>query len=217
MHYPAFALEVRTPRLTLRVPTDEDLVDLAELAERGVHDPDASPFSVQWTAIDPPHQQRNTLAFFWQQRPTLITDAWHLTLVAVVDGAIAGTQSLFTRQWPVLKTFETGSWLGREFQGRGLGTDMRAAVLHLGFEGFGAERAVTAAWDDNPSSLGVTRALGYRPNGTARESRNGEVATMCHFVLDRADWETHRRDDIEIVGADAVAACFGTVQTPRTD
>ena len=36
------------------------------------------------------------------------------------------------RAFRTLRTFETGSWLGREFQGRGIGKEMRAATL-IGF------------------------------------------------------------------------------------
>ena len=46
---------------------------------------------------------------------------------------------------------------------------MRAAVLHLAFDGLGARRAVSDAFEDNPGWLGVSRKLGYRDdesNGT---------------------------------------------------
>ena len=70
-HFPVFALEVRTPRLTLRFPDDDDLVDLAELGARGVHADDTMPFQIPWTRVEPPFQQRNTLQYFWMQRTTL--------------------------------------------------------------------------------------------------------------------------------------------------
>ena len=67
---------------------------------------------------------------------------------------------------------------------------MRAAVLHLGFAGFGAERAVTSAFADNPRSLGVTRALGYAENGWFVDDREGKPAKHLRFVLERADWSS---------------------------
>ena len=60
---------------------------------------------------------------------------------------------------------DTGSWLGRRFQGRGLGKEMRAAVLGFAFDGLGAEVAETSAFLDNLPSNGVSRALGYEENG----------------------------------------------------
>lgn len=65
----------------------------------------------------------------------------------------------------MLREVHTGSWLGRRYQGQGIGTQMRAAVLHLALDGLGAQRAVSAAFEDNPASLGVSRKLGYRDDG----------------------------------------------------
>lgn len=213
-HFPVFALEIRTPRLTLRYPDDDDLVTLAELATEGVHDPDRMPFTVQWTAVDPPFQQRNTLEFFWGQRATAQHDDWCIPLATVVDGEIVGSQGIMGRHWKGTRSFETGSWLGRAHHGRGIGTEMRRAVLHLGFEGFGAARATTAAFADNPSSLTVTERLGYRPNGSDLLDRNGEPVELHRFVMDRTDWEARRTDDVEVVGAAAVRDQFGTLVAP---
>lgn len=213
-HLPMFGLEVRTPHLVLRYPDDEDALALAELGARGVHDPSRVPFQILWTSVPPPHQQRNTLAFLWDQRSTAQRDDWHLPLVTVVDGEIVGSQGVLASSWSVLRQVQTGSWLGREHQGKGIGTEMRAAALHLAFAGFGAVQAATGAWEDNPSSLAVTERLGYRPNGELRAVRDGEAVVMRRFVMDRADWEAQRRDDIELVGAGAVADLFGTERPP---
>lgn len=213
-HLPAFALEVRTPRLTLRYPDDDDLLDLVDVASRGVHAPDAMPFTVPWTRAEPPFQQRNSLEYFWLQRTRLQADAWSIPLVVVVDGEIVGSQGVFTGEWAVTRTVETGSWLGRDHHGQGLGKEMRTAVLHLAFDGFGAEQATTSAFADNPASLGVTRSCGYRANGEDRMARDGSLITLCRFVMDRDDFAAIRRADIEVVGAAPVAALFGTAQKP---
>lgn len=213
-HLPMFGLEVRTPRLVLRYPDDHDALALAELGAGGVHDPDATPFSIQWTSVPSPHQERNTLGFLWDQRSTAQRDDWHLPLATIVDGEVVGSQGLEASSWSVLRQVGTGSWLGQEHQGRGIGTEMRSAALHLAFAGFGALRATTGAWEDNAPSLAVTARLGYRPNGDERCVRKGEAATMRRFAMDRDDWEAGRRDDIELVGAEAVAALFGTERPP---
>lgn len=213
-HFPAFRLEVRTPRLTLRFPDDDDLVELAELAIRGVHAHEAMPFTVPWTRVEPPFQQRNTLEFFWTQRTKMQADDWSISLVAVVDGAIVGTQGVFTKEWAVTRSVETGSWLGRDHQGKGFGKEMRIAVLHLAFDGFGAAEATTTAFADNPASIGVTRACGYRANGEDRAARDGSVINLCRFVMDEDDFAAIRRNDIEIVGAEPVAELFGTARPP---
>ena len=43
-YWPLFGLRLRTPRLTLRLPTDDDLARLAQFVERGIHDPATMPF-----------------------------------------------------------------------------------------------------------------------------------------------------------------------------
>jgi hypothetical protein len=52
---PLFGLRLRTPRLELRLPTDDELVELRELAHAGVHPPDEMPFAVAWT--DAPYSE----------------------------------------------------------------------------------------------------------------------------------------------------------------
>ncbi len=66
---------------------------------------------------------------------------------------------------------------------------MRAAILHLAFAGLGADSAFTSAWHDNAPSQGVTRSLGYEPNGWDIQMRRGEPDRMLHFVLTRERWQ----------------------------
>ena len=101
----------------------------------------------------------------------------------------------------------TGSWLVRTAQGKGIGKQMRAAVLHLAFAELGAEVAVTSAFADNPASIGVTRSLGYEDNGWWVDTREGQAARHLRFVLTRERWE--RRDDIQVSGLDPCLPLLG--------
>jgi RimJ/RimL family protein N-acetyltransferase len=123
---------------------------------------------------------------------------------------------LNANDFSTLRLFNTGSWLGRAHQGQGLGKEMRAAVLHFGFAGLGASYAATGAFDDNPASLGVTRALGYQPNGETIEVRRGTAARQLHFLLRRDEWQARRRNDIEIDGLDRAIDMFVTKEDPST-
>ena len=208
-YWPLFDLEVRTPRITRCYIDDELAVELASLASSGIHDPAFMPFGHPWTDVEPPQLQRNTLQYYWRTRATLAGDEWDLAFAVVVDGTVAGSSSLMAGDFPLTKTFRTGSWLGERFQRRGLGKELRAATLHLGFEGFGAEVAETEAFEDNAASLGVTRSLGYSPNGVRRHRRRDAVGTLLGFRMTVEHWRTIRRDDIELVGVDAVLALLG--------
>ena len=78
----------------------------------------------------------------------------------------------------MLREVSTGSWLGQRYQGQGLGTEMRAAVLHLAFTGLGAEFATSNTFTDNAASLGVSRKLGYLPDGIQRQVIRGRPVVL---------------------------------------
>ena len=88
-----------------------------------------------------------------------------------------GQQEIAGRDYRILREVSTFSWLGLRYQGQGLGTEMRAAVLHLAFAGLGAAEAVSGAFDDNAQSLRVSEKLGYEFDGIERlaaSARAGE-------------------------------------------
>ena len=206
--WPLFGLTVRTPRLELRYPTDDDLLDLAELSA-DIHDPEARPFAFAWNQGTDEQRNHRVLQFHWGRRGDWSPDAWRCELVTVVDGEVVGTQGVLASTFAVSRTVETGSWLGRRHQGKGIGTEMRAAVLHLAFAGLGAERAETGAIEGNEPSIRVTTGLGYRPNGEAVHVDGDERRRELKFLLDRADWEARRRDDIELLGLEPCLPLFG--------
>lgn len=82
------------------------------------------------------------------------------------------------------------------------------AVLAVAFGPLAAEAAITSAWHDNHASLGVSRALGYRPNGESLHRRGDAVDVMTHLRLRRADWPGP--GDVEIEGFEACRALFGS-------
>ncbi|SED82297.1 GNAT family N-acetyltransferase [Ruania alba] len=190
--WPPAGLTVRAGDLELRYLDDELLVDLAELASRGVHAPEAMPFVVPWTRGTPEEIARSVLRYQWQTRASMSPDAWGLELAVLHQGRPVGIQAVGGKDVPTTRVVGTGSWVGREHQGQGIGTRMRALVLHLAFDGFGAQVARTEAWVDNPASNAVSRKLGYRENGLIREAREGTAVEHRAYRLERADWEAHR-------------------------
>ncbi len=213
-YWPLFDLVIRTPRLELRPPTDDDLLALVELADRGVHDPATMPFAIPWTDWEPDVRHRSTMQWWWRNRAEWQAEDWLLGLAVYEVGpeggrTVVGAQDVASTDFARSGTVVTGSWLGRAHQGQGLGKEMRSAVLHLAFAGLGAQRAETEAWHDNAASIGVTRSLGYRPNGDRLALRRDAYDRHLRFALERADWEQRRRDDIVIEGLDACRELFG--------
>lgn len=207
--WPLFDVVVRTPRLELRYPDDAMLTELAAVAAGGVHDPDRMPFLQPWTRASSPDLERNALKFWWSQRAAWTPERWNFTAAVVVDGRPVGFQDAGASAFAVTRSVGTGSWLGRRHQGQGIGTEMRAAILHFAFAGLGAEVATSGAFEDNPASLAVSRRLGYEENGFAVRDREGRPAREIRLVLTRERWEAGRRDDIGIEGLDACRSWFG--------
>jgi RimJ/RimL family protein N-acetyltransferase len=208
-HWPLFSLSITTPRLVLRYPNDADLFALAAVLADGIHDPDLMPFNHPWTRVASPELERNSLRHWWGLRAALSPDEWHLPMAVFDDGEPVGVQGMGATQFRVTRAVSTGSWLVQRAQGRGIGKEMRAAVLHLAFDGLGAVEAYTDAFEDNPSSLGVTRALGYEANGTMLRAREGKPARAIAYVITRTRWEGRRRTDITIDGLDPCLPLLG--------
>lgn len=208
-YWPLFDLVVRTPVLELRFPTDELLVELAEVAAKGIHADDWMPFAVPWSKLPSPQLERQILLHNWQMRGQWTPDHWRFNPVTVVHGRVVGTQGVHADEFGATRTVATGSWLGQAFQGKGYGKEMRSAMLHLAFAGLGAIRAESAAREDNGPSIGVSRAVGYAENGDEIRLRDGELTRDIRFLMTREVWEQRRRDDIEIEGLEPCLELFG--------
>jgi RimJ/RimL family protein N-acetyltransferase len=117
-HWPLFDLTVRTPDVELRPPD-------------GV-------------------RQRHSLQYYWRCWASFTPDEWQLPFAVWSrhggggPAELVGVQTIMSSGWLQTRTFETGSWVQQAFQGRGIGKEMRAAVLHFAFDGLGALRATTA-------------------------------------------------------------------------
>ncbi|MDP4502749.1 GNAT family N-acetyltransferase [Nonomuraea turcica] len=187
-HWPLFNLRLTTPRLELRFPSLDDLDELADRALEGVHDPGRMPFGVPWTDAPAAELPGNVIRFHLGVMARWQPESWHCNFVVVHEGRVIGAQDLTATDFSVTREAHTGSWLGRAHQGHGLGTEMRAAVLHLAFAGLGAQTAVSGAFLDNPASLAVSRKLGYRPDGVSVHQIQGRRAIQQRLRLDRDDF-----------------------------
>lgn len=206
--WPLFDLVVRTPRLELRLPREEEFANLIDLVDHGVHDPETMPFFVPWTDLDPAQRAREIAQWLWGHRANWSPDKWTLTMAVFVDGQPVGMQDVAAEHFRAVRSVETGSWLGLAHQGQGLGREMREAILHLAFAGLGAEEALSGAFEDNVASLSTSRSVGYEENGEARGRRRDDSARTVRFRIGLDAWETRQRDDIEIVGLEGCLDMF---------
>ena len=171
------------PRWSCGIPTTTTCRVLAHLAAGGIHDPDAMPFFEPWTRVESPELERGVLQHGWKRRSALTRDDWSLPLMVSEAGEPVGVQDIFATQFAVRRTVETGSWLAQPAHGRGIGTEMRAAVLHLAFAGLGAEEAYSGSFADNPASAAVSRHNGYdgerRGDPRARRAKRPGCSAGC--------------------------------------
>lgn len=211
--WPLRRITITTPLVTLRYPDDADLAALAEAASAGdLYDQAVQGRPLAGWVDDPADRRaRGVVTHHWQRSAEWSTCDWGLGLAVVPHGerAPVGTQSISAVDFGVTRSVSTGSWLRFDRQGQGIGAEMRAAVLHFAFVSLGALAAVSGAFEDNPRSLGVTRRLGYQPNGYQIKDRDGVPAKELLFVLERDHWQ--QRDDIVVDGVDDALAMFGAV------
>jgi RimJ/RimL family protein N-acetyltransferase len=209
---PLFGLTVTTPRLQLRLPSEDDLAELARLAIDGVHAPDAMPFLVPWTDnVGDARFPEEFADYHRSLRAAWAPEAWQLELGVWADGRLIGTQGIHAENFAAERTVQSGSWLGLAFQGNGYGTEMRSAVLDLAFFGLGAVAARTTAFDDNIASATVSRKLGYREAlDSSPAFREGiPLRPRILFTLTREEWEAAKLPRADIAGLAPCLELFG--------
>jgi RimJ/RimL family protein N-acetyltransferase len=207
--WPLFALRIRSERLVLRLPTDDEIVALIDLSRAGIHPPDEMPFGVAWSVVPSPEFERGSLQHHWLMRATWTPDDWNLNLMAELDGKPIGSQSVHGRSFAVHRTVDTGSWLGRDWQGRGLGKEMRSAVLAFAFDGLGARAAESEAFLDNVASNRVSRSVGYEDNGRGALAPQGVSRETQRFRMTLEAWRSRPRPPVTIEGLDGCREMFG--------
>lgn len=204
--WPASAVRVTAGDLELRWIDDELLVELADLAARGVHSADAMPFEHPWTEGTPKEVARSVLAYQWNARANVGPGKFVLELAVIHDGGPVGIQGLVSDDWSVLGRVKSGSWLGLEHQGHGIGTRMRMLALHLAFDSLGALEATSGAFADNGPSNAVSQRVGYTLTDARRVARAGKPTLHNDYSMSREQWKTLRTQHAGILGAPVVVA-----------
>lgn len=195
----------------MRVLTDPELERLADRACGNVLDDERQHFLSGWTSASAPEFQRSFLQFHWAGRAEWTPEDWHLSLGVFPAGADepVGVMGMLARDFGVLRSVTTGSWLLRDAQGRGLGTLARGMVLDLAFAHLGAVEARSDAVPDNAASNGVSRRYGYREDGTELARFEDRALLTTRYRLTREDWAPHRLPDVVVSGLDDCRAMFG--------
>lgn len=193
--------------LRLTPVSDSDLEPLVALVLEGIHPDDQMPFSFPWTAAPRDELPRRFAQYHWGLRSTFQPGDFHLDLAVRRGNDLVGVQGFGGQSYPVLRTVETGSWLGQKHQGRGIGTRMRQAVCALLFDHLGAVRITSGAFVDNPASRSVSRKVGYRSNGQDHVERLGKAAELEKLVLEPLNLV--RGEQVDVAGVQPLRHFLG--------
>jgi RimJ/RimL family protein N-acetyltransferase len=205
--WPLHRLRLTTAELVLCPTTEADLPQLCAILPP---DLEVDPASTRYAGLDDRANHRAILAQgYWRAMGTWSPHDWVLPFAVRHDGELIGMQALEGPDWTAERTVDSWSWLTVDSRGKGWGRQMRAAVLALAFGPLGARTAVSSAVVDNASSLGVSRALGYRETHLSVLEHSGQ--TLRHVRLERDAWRASGiADGIVVEGADpATLTLFG--------
>lgn len=185
-YWPLLDLRLSVADLELRPMTEADQLPLAALLPDDVElDPKATRYPGLYEATN-----RRVIGFqsYWNSYGSWKPERWRLPFCVRAGGELVGVQELEAEDFALLRTVDSASHLAPGARGRGIGRQMRRAVLALAFGPLEAQAAITSAWHDNHASLAVSRALGYQPNGESLHRREDGADTMTHLRLRRSEW-----------------------------
>lgn len=207
---PLFGLELRTPRLVLRPVWDEDINGLTDAAVAGIHPADEMPFAFPWTRDPRPALLAGTAKTIWRERGWRAPHDWSVSFAVrrIDDGdttpwwemPVIGRQDVTAKDFNILRSVGTGSWLTSSEQGKRLGKEMRLAVLLWAFDHLGATEGTSSAYNWNAKSMGVSLGVGYSTNGERRVIVEGrmEPETLLRVTPDslmRPEWTLQTQGD----------------------
>ena len=201
-HLPVYKLRLRTERLELRLPGLDELAQVADAAAEGIHDPSHMPFRYPWSAADPPQRARSVMLWYLRAVGGWSADRWTLPFAVFFEGRPVGFQEVFAERFALSREVGTGSWIGLAYQGKGIGTEMREAVLHFVFAGIGADWATSDSFEGSAASAGVSRKLGYSSDGIEHHVVQGRRRLVYRWRLSRTRWRNRGTGEVEIEGLD---------------
>lgn len=205
--WPLWDLRLRTGDLVLAPLHESDLDELVALLPEDV---ELNPAATRFDVDDQTHRGVVLHQEYWRYYGTWSPTSWRLNFAVRRHGELIGMQELEGQDFPTLRTVDTSSWLAVGARGAGLGKQMRQAVLALAFGPLAALASITSALEDNAASLGVSRAIGYRPNGESFLALGHGVGTLVHLRMTRAEWEaTGAAADVRIDGFEPCRPLFG--------
>jgi RimJ/RimL family protein N-acetyltransferase len=202
-----FRLTLKTSRLVLRVPTEEEIEGLAQVAANGIQKPGESHFHDDRLYGSFEDIKKFLLEEIQKRATECDKEDWQLPFAIFYEGKPVGMVTMYSKQFYIAKGFGVSYWIGLPFQRKRIGTETVRTVLSLGFDGLGAREAYGGAWSDNIPSLRVMEKLGFIFNGEYWMVRQGKAVKDKRMRLPKEHWI--KPNDILIEGLESCLHILG--------
>jgi RimJ/RimL family protein N-acetyltransferase len=115
------------------------------------------------------------------------------TIIDKRTNSIAGCTRLSEISWKDERGQIGWTWIGRDFQGSGLNSDMKFLILSYAFEQLGLNRIELKADERNHRSRQAILSIGATREGVLREHiklHNGYIRNTVYYSILRSEWDT---------------------------
>lgn len=174
--WPASGIIHTEENVTLAWIDDGLLGELAGLAAEGIFSQPYPSYAFPWAKGDAETIRRNVVEYQRGVRTTCGPEEWRLECAVIVDKQPAGVVGIGASEWRTRKAAVSGSWLGRRYQGRGIGFTAARGLLRVYFDELGGDEARRVVYPENVASLRVGEKLAY-----VREEGNVFLLTKEQF------------------------------------
>jgi len=170
-----------TERLVLRPPHEDDIPELAELA-------DNRRIAEMLARMPHPYGEREARAFVEGARQGTAAGCIHAVTLAE-SGAFIGCAGLHARHGGL----ELGYWIGEPYWGRGYATETAHTLVDLAFRASAIERLHVSCRVVNAASRRVIHKCGFQYAGQGMlESLAAGRVPVERYALDRRTWASLR-------------------------
>ena len=163
---------------------DEDIAAIAGVAAEDIYGADIPDYAFPWLFNPRMNTPSAAAQFRWSNRAQLRPEKWSLDFIVrdADSGEILGTIDARAEDFAATREIATGSWVFHRFQGQGVGTLIRHAVVAFGLDYLGAQ-AMTTSWvAQNEASARVSQKLGYQVVSEGEEKAGPENSPQRHVT-----------------------------------
>lgn len=170
-----------TERLVLRPPHEDDVQEMAQLANN-------RHVAEMLSRMPHPYTQDDARAFI-ESRRAAKNDGCHYAVALAENGAFIGCAGLDMRAYGL----ELGYWFGEPFWGQGYATEVAHALVDLAFRATNIDRLNASCRVINNASRRVIHKCGFQYSGQDMvDSLVAGKVPIERYQLDRSTWMSLR-------------------------